>query len=145
MGENFTSAEQGIITVSVGSQQAGSAVTLKDAAGNVIAEVTPGLDYAAVYISTEGMTQGETYTLTAGTYSESITLSDIMYSTLNGGMGGSFGGGGPRGGMNGQQGSMPEGGMHDGGKGGMNSGMFQGGPGTDGVTGATQLPGDEAA
>ena len=88
------------------------------------------------------MKQGETYTLTAGTYSESITLSDLMYSTLSGGMGGSFGGGGPRGGMN-------EGGMHDGGKDGMNGDMFQGGPGqgpgTDGVTGATQLKGDEAA
>ena len=100
MGENFTGTEQGLITVSVGNQSAGSAVTLKSSAGNVIAEVTPNLDYAAVYISTEDMAQGETYTLTAGTYSESITLSDIMYSTLNGGMGGSFGGGGPRGGMN---------------------------------------------
>lgn len=141
MAENFSSASQGLIAVSTGNQSAGSSVTLKDAAGNVIAEVTPALDYAVVYISTEDMVQGETYTLTAGTYSESITLSDIMYSTLSGGMGGSFGGGGPRGGMNG--------GMHDGGKGGMNGDMFQGGPGqgpeTDGVTGATQLTGDEAA
>ena len=141
MAENFSSASQGLIAVSTGNQSAGSSVTLKDAAGNVIAEVTPALDYAVVYISTEDMAQGETYTLTAGTYSESITLSDIMYSTLGGGMGGSFGGGGPRGGMNG--------GMHDGGKGGMNGDMIQGGPGegpeTDGVTGATQLKGDAAA
>ena len=142
MAENFSSASQGLIAVSTGNQSAGSSVTLKDAAGNVIAEATPALDYAVVYISTEDMAQGETYTLTAGTYSENITLSDIMYSTLSGGMGGSFGGGGPRGGMN-------EGGMHDGGKDGMNGDMFQGGPGqgpgTDGVTGATQLKGDEAA
>ncbi len=142
MAENFSSAEQGLIAVNVGNQSAGSSVTLKDGSGSVIAEVTPGLDYAVVYISTEDMKKGETYTLTAGTYSESITLSDLMYSTLSGGMGGSFGGGGPRGGMN-------EGGMHDGGKDGMNGDMFQGGPGegpgTDGVTGATQLKGDEAA
>ena len=142
MAENFSSASQGLIAVSTGNQSAGSSVTLKDAAGNVIAEATPALDYAVVYISTEDMAQGETYTLAAGTYSENITLSDIMYSTLSGGMGGSFGGGGPRGGMN-------EGGMHDGGKDGMNGDMFQGGPGegpgTDGVTGATQLKGDEAA
>ena len=137
MGENFTSAEQGLITVSTGSQQAGSTVTLKDASGNVIAEVTPERDYSAVYISTDAMTQGETYNLTAGTYSESITLSDIMYNTLSGGMGGSFGGGGPRGGMSGPQGNMPGEGMHNGGPGQ--------GPGTDGVTGATQLNGDEAA
>jgi hypothetical protein len=121
MAENFSSASQGLIAVSTGNQSAGSSVTLKDASGNVIAEVTPALDYAVVYISTEDMAQGETYTLTAGTYSESITLSDIMYSTLGGGMGGSFGGGGPRGGMNG--------GMHDGGKEGMNGDLFQGGPG----------------
>ena len=142
MAENFSSASQGLIAVSTGNQSAGSSVTLKDAAGNVIAEATPALDYAVVYISTEDMAQGETYTLTAGTYSENITLSDLMYSTLSGGMGGSFGGGSPRGGMN-------EGGMHDGGKDGMNGDMFQGGPGqgpgTDGVTGATQLKGDEAA
>ena len=100
MAENFSSAEQGLIAVSVGNQSAGSAVTLKNSSGDVIAEVTPQLDYAVVYISTEDMAQGETYTLTAGSYSESITLSDLMYSTLSGGMGGSFGGGGPRGGMN---------------------------------------------
>lgn len=136
MAENFSSAEQGLIAVNVGNQSAGSSVTLKDGSGSVIAEVTPGLDYAVVYISTEDMKQGETYTLTAGTYSESITLSDLMYSTLSGGMGGSFGGGGPRGGMN-RQGNMTEGGMPQGGPGE--------GPGTDGVTGATQLKGDEAA
>ena len=61
---------------------------LKDEAGNVIAETTPELDYAVVYISTEDMAQGSTYTLTAGRYSESITLSDNIYSNLAGGMGG---------------------------------------------------------
>ena len=162
MAENFSSAEQGLIAVSVGNQSAGSTVTLENEAGDVIAEVTPQLDYAVVYISTEDMAQGETYTLTAGSYSESITLSDLMYSTLSGGMGGSFGGGGPRGGMNadGQNGGMMgdpgygedmNGGMGGHGqRGGMNDEMS--GPGgdfrgeeTDGMTGATQLPGDEAA
>lgn len=180
MAENFSSAEQGLIAVSTGNQSAGSTVTLKSSSGDVIAEVTPDLDYAVVYISTEDMAQGETYTLTAGSFSESITLSDIMYSTLSGGMRGSFGGGGPRGGMS----SDMNGGMRQGGQpggmdgemnGNMNGGMLQDGkpggmkghpdgnmkdgkgpkgmrrgvPGqsenTDGVTGATQLTGDEAA
>ena len=102
MAENFTSAEQGLIAVSVDSQAAGSTVTLKDSKGDVIAETTPELDYAVVYISTEKMTKGETYTLTAGSYSEEITLSDNIYSNLTGGMhGGGLGGGGPRGEMNG--------------------------------------------
>lgn len=106
MASNFSSAEnQGLIAVSVGSQSAGETVTLKDADGKVIAEQTPSLDYAVVYISTADLQQGGTYTLTAGTYSETIELTDSIYSTLSGGMGGGKGG---RGGMPG------DGGMHGG-------------------------------
>jgi hypothetical protein len=162
MAANFSSTSQGLIAVSVGNQSAGSTVSLKDGSGNVIAEITPELGYAVVYISTEDMTQGGTYQLTAGTYSESITLSDLMYSTLSGGMGGSFGGGGPRGGMNsgfngggmnddmsgeadGEMSGEMNGGMHPGGMRGGNGQTGGHGPGgnTDGVTGATQLNGDE--
>ena len=146
MAQNFSSASQGLIAVSVGNQSAGSKVTLADESGNVVAEVTPALDYAVVYISTEDMAQGGTYTLTAVTYSESITLSDIMYSTLSGGMGGSFGGGGPRGDVNGEapSGDMEGGpGMGGRGHGGKNGGMMQDGQGgmesPDGITGATQI------
>lgn len=156
MASNFTDAEQGLIAVSVGDQSAGSSVKLTNSNGDVIAEVTPELDYAVVYVSTQDMAQGDTYTLTAGTYSESITLSDIMYSTLSGGMRGSFGGGGPRGGMNDSlsgegsgetdremNGNGQPGGMHRGGHG------IKGGPGqgenTDGLTGATQLQDDSTA
>lgn len=142
MAENFSGAEQGLIAVSVGNQSAGSSVKLADSNGDVIAEVTPGLDYAVVYVSTEDMTKGETYTLTAGSYSESITLTDNLYSTLGGGMQGSFGGGGPRGGMNEDAGG-PQGGN---GFGGPQGGGPQGGPddmhgSIDGMTGATQLQG----
>lgn len=146
MAQNFSSASQGLIAVSVGNQSAGSKVTLADESGSVIAEVTPALDYAVVYISTEDMAQGGTYTLTAGTYSESITLSDIMYSTLSGGMGGRFGGGGPRGDVNGEapSGDMGGGpGMGGRGHGGKHGGMMQDGQGSmespDGITGATQI------
>lgn len=124
MASNFSSVEQGLIAVSTGDQSAGSKVTLTNSAGDVIAETTPSLGYAVVYISTEDIVQGETYTLTAGSYSETITLSDLLYSTLAGGMGGSFGGGGPRGGMNGgMDGQM---------NGNMNGGMPQGGRGHGG-------------
>ena len=154
MAESFSNATQGLIAVSVGDQSAGSTVTLKDASDNVLVEVTPELDYAVVYVSTQDMTQGETYTLTAGSYSESITLSDIMYSTLNGGRGGNFGGGGPRGGMNGGMDNDANGGMQsapDGNmqRGGKHGGMRNGGPGQgetpDDITGATQLDGDTEA
>ena len=147
MAENFSSAEQGVIAVSTGNQSAGSKVTLTNSAGDVIAETTPSLDYAVVYVSTEDMAQGETYKLTAGSYSETITLSDLLYSTLSGGMGGSFGGGGPRGGMNGERYGQMDGRMNsemdqgmgghgDGMHGGPGGGMKQGGP--DSMDGSSQ-------
>ena len=144
MASNFTSAEQGLIAVSVGNQSAGSSVKLTNSNGDVIAEVTPELDYAVVYVSTQDMAQGETYTLTAGSYSESITLSDIMYSTLNGGMGGSFGGGGPRGGMTDDANGGMNGNMHKG-PGGMHHGGNKQGEAPDDITGATQMNDDTAA
>ena len=106
MAESFSSAEnQGLIAVSVGNQSAGQTVTLKDADGNVIAEQTPELDYAVVYISTADLQQGGTYTLTAGSYSETIEMTDSIYSTISGGMGG---------GMRGGHGGMRSGGPQDG-------------------------------
>ena len=154
MAQSFSSADQGLIAVSVGNQSSGSTVTLKNESGAVIAETTPELDYAVVYISTEDMAAGSTYTLTAGNYSESITLSENIYSNLAGGMGGmgaGLSGGGPRGGMNGQQNGMQDNGDQQGGmqQGGLGGGRPQGGPGsgsgTDSVTGATQMAGGNAA
>ena len=130
MAASFTGAEQGLIAVNVGNQSAGSTVTLTNSSGDVIAEVTPGLDYAVVYVSTQDMTKGETYTLTAGNYSESITLTDNLYSTLSGGMQGSFSGDGPRGGM-----SDDAGGMGGEKNGGSPSGEMHGGPGQNGGPG----------
>lgn len=94
MAQGFSSAEnQGIITVSTGNQSAGEKVTLTDESGNVLAEVTPELDYAVVYISTPEVQTGSTYTLSAGSYSETIEMSESIYSSIGGGMGGRAGGG----------------------------------------------------
>ena len=99
MAQNFSNAEgQGLVAVSVGSQSAGTTVTLKDSDGNVVAEQTPDLDYSVVYISTPDVKQGGTYTLTAGTYTESIEMTDAIYSNISGGTG-RMGGHGPHGGM----------------------------------------------
>ena len=125
MAQSFSSAEnQGLIAVSVGSQSAGQKVTLTDADGNVIAEQTPELDYAVVYISIADLQQGGTYTLTAGSYSETIELTDSIYSTISGGMGGGKMGG--------------RGGMQNGSQDGTQNGGMQGGPG------ASQDSGDAA-
>lgn len=92
MAENFTSAEnQAVITVSTGNQSAGQTVTLRDSSGNTIAEVTPTLDYDVVYISTPEVTEGSTYTLTAGTYSETIEVTQAVQSSVSSGFGGGRG------------------------------------------------------
>lgn len=107
MAQNFSSVEnQGLIAVSTGDQSAGTAVKLTDSDGNVIAEQTPELDYAVVYISAPALQQGGTYTLTAGSYSETIELTEAIYSSISGGM---MGGGDMSGGMPGEapQGGMP--------------------------------------
>ena len=88
---------QGSIMVNVGSQSAGSTVTLTDASGNVLLSWTPEKTYQNVVVSCAGLVEGGSYTLTAGSYSETITLSSIAYGS-SGGMG--FGGG-MRGGMGG--------------------------------------------
>ncbi|MGN1345326.1 MAG: carbohydrate-binding domain-containing protein [Eubacteriales bacterium] len=90
-----SSSTQGSMMVSVGNQPAGSTVTLTDASGNVLAEYTFAKSFSNVVVTCPGLVDGGTYTLTAGTYSETITMNGLLYSGM-GGMGGMFGG---RGGM----------------------------------------------
>lgn len=105
MAQSFSSVEnQGLIAVSVGNQSAGTKVSLKDSSGKTITEVTPELDFAVVYVSTPDMVKGNTYTLEAGSFNESIELTENAYSTLSGGMGGRSG----MGGHNGMNGDMPQ-------------------------------------
>jgi len=86
---------QGSIMVNVGSQSAGSTVTLTDANGQVLLSWQPEKAYQSVVVSCEGLQVGGAYTLTAGSYSEEITLSSISYGASSGmgGFGGGFGGG----------------------------------------------------
>ena len=91
MAESFgQSSAQGAIMVNTGNQAAGSEVTLTDADGNVLAEYTFDKTFSNVVITAPGITDGGTYTLTAGTYSETITMDGLLY----GSGGGMFGGGG---------------------------------------------------
>lgn len=93
MAENFgQSSTQGSILLSFASQQAaGSAVTVTDANGNVLASFTPEKSYNSVVVSTPELVQGGTYTVTAGSESQTVTLDSLIYGS---GMGmGGFGGG----------------------------------------------------
>lgn len=103
-----SSSTQGAILLNVGNQSAGSTIAVCDSAGNVLAEYSPEKTFSSVVITCPGLSIGESYTVTAGTYSQNITLSSISYGS-SGGMqgGGMHGGGGMPGGV---QGGMSGGG-----------------------------------
>ena len=88
MEQNFTSASQGAILLSVGSQSAGTAVTVTDAGGSTILTFTPEKAYNSVNLSSPLLQEGETYTVSCGSFSQSVTLT----GTISGSGSGSFGG-----------------------------------------------------
>ncbi len=67
MAQSFSSSEQGVIAISVGSQSAGTQITLTDKNGNELISYSPELSYQVVILSTPEMKSGETYTITIGT------------------------------------------------------------------------------
>lgn len=73
MAQTFSDSEQGVVAVSVGNQQAGTELTLKDAAGNTVVTHTPDMSYAILIYSSPEIVKGETYTLTVGADSGEIT------------------------------------------------------------------------
>ncbi|MBQ6844135.1 MAG: hypothetical protein IJO60_05820, partial [Agathobacter sp.] len=56
----------GVISVSVGNQQAGTEIILKDASGNTIISYKPELSFGVVILSSPDIVKGETYTITVG-------------------------------------------------------------------------------
>lgn len=98
MAQNFgSSSTQGVMLVNFTAQAAGSQVTLTDASGNVLLSFTPAKEYSSVVVSCPKMTAGETYTLTAGSETQTIQLTQLVYGS------GGMMGGGMNGGMGGQQ------------------------------------------
>ena len=88
MAQGFSEAStQGSILYNLEqTEQAGSTVTLADAAGNILASYTPAKQYQSIVVSAPGMEKGGTYVLTAGDQSAEITLDSIVFSS--GGAGG---------------------------------------------------------
>lgn len=72
MTQTFSDAQQGVIAVSVGEQEAGTSITVTDQDGNTVTEHTPQLSFQAVIYSSPELLSGETYTITAGNVSGSI-------------------------------------------------------------------------
>lgn len=99
MSQNFgTSSSQGSILLSVGNRNSGDKVVLADGNGNVLVEYEPEKSYSSVVISCSGLTVGGTYTVSAGDFSESLTLTSLIYGSggFGGGGNGGFGGNGGR-------------------------------------------------
>lgn len=91
MAETFGSdSTQGAILQSVDSTTGD--VTLTDSDGNVIVSFSPTKTYSSVLISSPEIEQGETYTLTTGTTTTSIEMTELLYGQSQG-MGGGMQGG----------------------------------------------------
>ena len=108
MEMNMSSASQGSILLSTGNMPAGTEVTVTDQSGTNILSFTPETSYSCVLISSPELEAGKTYTVSAGEFSEQITLEDCIYGQ-SGGFGelGGFGGGPGRGGGERPDGQIP--------------------------------------
>ncbi len=73
MAQSFSTSPQGVIAVSVGSQSAGTQITLTDKKGNTVISYAPDLKFAVVILSSPQIITGETYTITVGTASGEFT------------------------------------------------------------------------
>ena len=91
MAQNFSEAQQGSMLVTLSSTQSEGTVSLKDADGNELISYAFDKSFNCVLISTPDIQQGATYTLTAGSESQSVEMTDLLYGSGSG-MGGMQGG-----------------------------------------------------
>lgn len=119
MAENFsgTSSQCSMLVSFSTTLSGGTEICVYNAAGELLASYTPEKSYQCAVISLPTLSVGETYTVTAGGTTQSVTLSSTVYGS------GGMGGGMPGGDQGGQGGGF---GGH-GGQGGQGGGI--GGPG----------------
>ncbi len=104
MAQNFSSSStQGVMMVNTGTQSAGTSIKLTDSSGNVLISSTADQAFSCVILSHPSIMQGETYTLTVGSSSTSVTMTGLVYSSSGGGMGGFGNSGGMGGGHKGMR------------------------------------------
>lgn len=73
MAQTFSGSTQGVISVNVGSQSAGTQVALTDSSGGVLLSHTPELDFEVVILSCPAIQPGESYTLRIGNTTQNVT------------------------------------------------------------------------
>lgn len=84
MLESFdSSSEQGIIMTAVTSGASGDEIMLMDSAGNELVSFTAAKAYDSVVISTEKLSEGETYTLVTGENEISIVMDELIYDNVS--------------------------------------------------------------
>lgn len=72
MAQSLTADGQGVLGVSVGNQQGGTAFEIRDAEGNVVLGAQPRKAYSCVVVSCPGIRSGQTYTLVVGSLTGEI-------------------------------------------------------------------------
>lgn len=95
-GFSETSTQYSLLYNFTGTSAAGTDIILKDKDGNIIMAYTPEKQYQSVVISAPELSKDETYTLTSGEQTAEITLTSIVTSNGQEGIG-VFGGKGGRG------------------------------------------------
>ncbi|MBQ9783470.1 MAG: carbohydrate-binding domain-containing protein [Clostridia bacterium] len=75
MAQSFSNSTQGVIALSVGTQSAGTLITVKDGDGNTLISYAPELSFAVVILSTPQMEKGEQYTVTVGSLTDEFEAS----------------------------------------------------------------------
>ncbi len=84
MVEDFDdSSEQGIMSVSVDTGNAGDEIKLLDSDGNELISFTAAKSYDAVIISTADLTAGESYTLVTGENETTVEMDSAIYSNIS--------------------------------------------------------------
>ena len=66
LAQSFSDSPQGVFAVSVGSQKAGTLITLTDSSGKTILTHTPELSFGVLILSSPEIRKGQSYTITAG-------------------------------------------------------------------------------
>ncbi len=109
MAQNFdSSSTQGVIMVNIDEQEGNTEISLLDSSSTELLSWTAEKQYSSIIISTPEIQQGETYTITAGTAEQSVTMDSLVYGSN-------------------AQGEMPR--NNGGERGDMKGGDMQGGPG----------------
>ena len=108
MVETPTSASNGsCIVAGFTSQQANTAFSITDSNGSTVLSYTPEKAYAAAVCYSSDLKSGQTYTVTAGSTSQSVTVNSSVTTSGISSMGGGAQGGGKMG--SGQPGGMQSG------------------------------------